>query len=57
MIEVAFMVFRANEDRENIIDNIAQFVTKQNKTSGHKKYAIYFMFCQVRNIEIYFPFN
>jgi len=39
-----------NIDREMVSNNIAKFVAKQNKTSGHLKYAVSFMFCQVLSL-------
>eukprot|EP00092_Neocalanus_flemingeri_P023947 GFUD01025978.1.p1 GENE.GFUD01025978.1~~GFUD01025978.1.p1 ORF type:complete len:471 (+),score=106.96 GFUD01025978.1:85-1497(+) len=41
---------KMHEERETIIDNIAKFVSKHNKTSGHVKYAISFVFCQVLSL-------
>lgn len=37
-------------ERETIINNIAKFVAKQNKTTGHVMYAVSFMSCQVLSL-------
>jgi len=36
--------------RQTIINNIAKFIAKQNKTKGHVKYAASFMICQVLSL-------
>jgi len=38
------------EDRLNMVKNIARFVEKDNRTYGHKKYAYGFLFCQFLNL-------
>ena len=35
----------ADADRNLVISNIAKYVAKENRTSGHVKYALSFMLC------------
>ena len=41
-------VYRKNKsEREIVLNNLAKYIVKHNKTEGHIKYVVGFMFCQV----------
>ena len=42
-------IFRADKsEREIVLSNLAKYIVKHNKTQGHIKYVVGFMFCQVK---------